>query len=69
MSKYGAINVPLLLSFVIHSGKVIAIPRSGKAIHTKENAAASLVQLTFEDIADLSAPFPAPTHKEPLDMQ
>ena len=47
---------------------VIAIPRTGKAKHAEENAAAAAIQLTAEDLTTLNAAFPAPRRREPLDI-
>jgi diketogulonate reductase-like aldo/keto reductase len=66
--RHQASVTQILLAFVLRSGHVIAIPRSGNAEHTAENAAADGVELTPTDLDDLDAAFPAPTTKVPLDI-
>ena len=58
----------MLLAFLLAQPNVIAIPRTGKAAHAVENAAAAQVSLTAEDIARLNTAFPAPRRREPLDI-
>ena len=48
------------LAWVIHSGKVIAIPESGSPAHAKENAAALSIALTPQDLRTLAAAYPGP---------
>lgn len=59
----------VLLAFLLTRPGVIPIPRSSRAAHTAENAAAADLHLTDEDLACLDGAFPAPTHRVPLDMQ
>lgn len=58
----------LLLAFLLAQPNVVAIPRSGNAVHTLENAAAAQIILTAEDVARLNKAFPAPRRREPLDI-
>lgn len=58
----------LLLAFLLAQPNVIAIPRTGNAAHTLENAAAAQVVLTAEELARLNTVFPAPRRREPLDI-
>lgn len=58
----------LMLAFLLADPSVIAIPRTGKAQHTEENAAAADIVLTKEELAALNAAFPAPRRREPLDI-
>lgn len=58
----------ILLAFVLRDGDVIAIPRTGKADHALENAAADAVVLTAEELALIDQAFPAPTRKVWLEM-
>lgn len=67
-ARHKATVTQVLLAFVLRSGNVIAIPRSGSAAHTTENAAADGVKLTDADVAELDAAFPAPNHKTHLDI-
>lgn len=58
----------ILLAFVLRGGDVIAIPRTGKADHALENAAADTIVLTEEELAMIDRAFPAPTRKVWLEM-
>ena len=58
----------VLLAFVLRGGDVIAIPRTGKADHALENAAADGVVLTMEELAMIEKEFPAPKRKIWLEM-
>jgi diketogulonate reductase-like aldo/keto reductase len=49
------------LAWTIRSGKVIAIPESGSAAHVKENALASSLKLTPEELQMLDLVFPRPS--------
>jgi diketogulonate reductase-like aldo/keto reductase len=60
-AAHGCSAAAVALAWVIHSGKVIAIPESGSPAHAKENAAALSVALTPQDIQTLSAAYPAPS--------
>jgi diketogulonate reductase-like aldo/keto reductase len=65
---HGATQAQVLLSFAMHSGKVIAIPKAGSAKHIRENAEANLIELTQEEIQTLSEDFPPPRRKLSLDI-
>ena len=58
----------LMLAFLLADPSVIAIPRTGKAAHAEENAAAAEIVLTAEDLEKLNEAFPAPRRREPLDI-
>lgn len=58
----------ILLAFVLRNGDVIAIPRTGKADHALENAAADTIILTAEELAVIDQAFPAPKRKVWLEM-
>ena len=58
----------LMLAFLLANPDVIAIPRTGKAKHAEENAAAADVVLTSEELALLNEAFPAPRRREMLDI-
>ena len=58
----------LMLAFLLADPAVIAIPRTGKAAHAEENAAAAEIILTAEDLEKLNEAFPAPNRREPLDI-
>lgn len=68
-AEKGCTVYQLMLAFLLADPIVTAIPRSGDPVHTAENAAAAQVTLTEEDLAVLRTAFPAPRHREPLDMQ
>jgi len=67
-AEKGCTVFQLLLAFLLAQEGVIAIPRTGKAKHAEENAAAAAIALTTEELAVLSAAFPAPRRREPLDI-
>lgn len=58
----------VLLAFVLRGGDVIAIPRTGKAAHALDNAAADGLVLTKEELLLIDREFPAPARKVYLDM-
>lgn len=60
-AAHGCSAAAVALAWVIRSGKVIAIPESGSAPHTKENAEALSLQLTPQDMKTLAAAFPGPS--------
>ncbi len=59
----------IMLAWNIRNGKTIAIPRSSKAAHTLQNAAADAIELTAEEYAKIDAVYPKPTRKQYLDIQ
>lgn len=58
----------VLLAFLLSRPGVYPIPRSGRAEHTLDNAAALQLTLTADELAALDAAFPAPTRRTPLDI-
>jgi diketogulonate reductase-like aldo/keto reductase len=60
-AAHGCSAAAVALAWVIRSGKVIAIPESGSAPHTKENAEALTLELTPQDMKTLAAAFPGPS--------
>lgn len=66
--KHGITPVQVLLCFTLHEKDVIAIPKSGTAEHTAENAKAGLSQLDGEDMIMLSKAYPPPNRKTHLDI-
>jgi diketogulonate reductase-like aldo/keto reductase len=56
-AAHGCSAAAVALAWVIHSGKVIAIPESGSPAHTKENAVALSITLTPQDIQTLAAAY------------
>ena len=66
--RHNAAPAQIALAWVVHTGGVIAIPRSGSATHVRENRAAVDIRLTEQDLADLNRAFPPPSGKRPLEM-
>lgn len=66
---HGASVSQVMLAWCIRDGAAIAIPRTGKAAHTLQNAAADSLYLSEEELAMIDSCFSPPTHKEYLDMQ
>ena len=66
--KQNATPAQVALSWVLRSPGIIAIPKSGRIAHTKENAASIDLTLAPDDIALLDEAFRAPTRKMPLEM-
>ncbi|MFD2700440.1 aldo/keto reductase [Paenibacillus shunpengii] len=66
--KHNITPLQLMLAWSIRNGQVLAIPKSSKEEHVKQNAAVYEVELTEEDINELDIAFPKPDHKVPLEM-
>jgi len=66
--RHGASQTQVLLAWAIREGDVIAIPRSSRPEHVRENAAALQLRLSPEDLADIDDAFPRPRRKVPLEM-
>lgn len=58
----------VLLAFVLSRPGVVPIPRSSRAEHTLDNAAAQNLTLTSGELDMLDAAFPAPQRPTPLDI-
>ena len=67
--KHGVSVPEILLSWNIRNGHTIAIPRTSRPEHTLSNAHADSINLSEEEFSLIDKAFPAPTHKEYLDMQ
>jgi diketogulonate reductase-like aldo/keto reductase len=59
----------VLLGFVLHQKNTVAIPRTGSQAHMALNAAMADRVLPQEVVDQLTAAFPAPTCRVPLDME
>ena len=59
----------ILLAFVLQRDDTIAIPCSGNAQHVLNNLRACNIELSANELAALDDAFPAPSSKEPLDME
>ncbi len=66
---HGISSAQVLLAFLLARPGVLPIPRTGRAVHAGENAAAMQLQLSEAELAALDRAFPAPTRKVPLDIQ
>ncbi|KJK41964.1 oxidoreductase [Lentzea aerocolonigenes] len=67
-ARHGATPSQVALAWVLRLPGVIAIPKAGSAAHVRENAAASSLELSAEDLAELDRAFPPPAGPEPLEM-
>lgn len=67
-SRYGITVMQLLLAFVMQQEGVAAIPRSGSREHVLENVEAGNVVLEPQDLQRISAQYPPPDRKQPLDI-
>lgn len=67
--KHDISIIQVLLCFVLMQTNTIAIPKSSKLKHTKENINCLNIKLDEEDLALLSSEFKAPTYKLLLDIQ
>ena len=65
---HGASPAQIALAFVLSRPGVIAIPKSGKVEHVRDNAAAADIALTDADRTALDAVFPPPRRKSSLEM-
>lgn len=67
--KHDISIMQVLLCFVLMQTNTIAIPKSSKLKHAKENINCLNIKLDEEDLALLSSEFKAPTYKLLLDIQ
>jgi len=66
--RHQATPTQIALAWVIRHDGVIAIPRTGSPAHTRENAGASGIRLSPDDLAELDRTFPPPKKKRSLEM-
>jgi diketogulonate reductase-like aldo/keto reductase len=66
--RHRATPAQIALAWVVRKPGVVAIPKSSNQAHVRENAIASDIRLTKEDLADLDRAFPPPKAKVPLAM-
>ncbi|MFL8061731.1 aldo/keto reductase [Xanthomonas vasicola] len=66
--RRGVAATAVALAWAIRSGSVIAIPESGTPAHVRANAAACMLQLNAEDLAEIDRAFAPPTRKQRLDL-
>lgn len=71
--RHGVTPQQVLLAWVIREQQgqrhVIAIPKAVQPDHIDANMAALALVLTPEDLAQLDHAWPAPTHRQPLDVE
>lgn len=65
--RHQVTSAQIALAWVLRAG-VIAIPRTAKQAHVRENGAAWDIILTEQDVAELDRAFPPPKSKRPLEM-
>jgi diketogulonate reductase-like aldo/keto reductase len=66
--KYDATPAQIALAWVLRQDRVLAIPKSGNAVHVRDNRAATSIDLSQEDLAALDRQFPPPNGPRPLEM-
>lgn len=66
--KHGADLFQILLAFSMRDENVISIPKASSVAHVESNFKSLEINLDDQDIAMLSADFPAPTRKMHLDI-
>ncbi|MGW6442549.1 aldo/keto reductase [Lentzea sp. NPDC055074] len=67
-ARHDATPAQIALAWVLRLPHVNAIPKAGSAGHVRENARASDIRLSPEDLADLDRAFPPPAGRTPLAM-
>jgi diketogulonate reductase-like aldo/keto reductase len=66
--RHNVTPAQIALAWTIRAEGVLAIPRSGSAAHTRENAAAADIALTPRDLQEIDRAFPPPKKARPLEM-
>ncbi|MCA9818356.1 MAG: aldo/keto reductase, partial [Cyanobacteria bacterium HKST-UBA01] len=66
--KYGATERQIVLAFLIREEGTFTIPKASNLAHIDENAGASDIELSPDDLALLDQHFPAPDRDTPLAM-
>ncbi len=67
-SRHQATTAQIALAWILRQDGIIAIPKSSRLEHIRENHASLNVILTENDLADLEREFPPPRVKKPLDV-
>lgn len=67
-ARHHATPTQAALSWVLRQEGVIAIPRTARPEHVRENRAALDLRLSNQDLAELDRAFPPPQRKRPLEM-
>jgi diketogulonate reductase-like aldo/keto reductase len=66
--RHGASPAQVALAWCIRDGSTITIPKASDAAHLRENAAAALLRLTAQDLAEIDAAHAPPRRKQALAM-
>jgi diketogulonate reductase-like aldo/keto reductase len=66
--RHNATPAQIALAWTIRQDGVTAIPRTGSAAHTRENAAAADIALSARDLQDIDRAFPPPKKARSLEM-
>ena len=67
-ARHHATPTQVALAWVLRQEGVIAIPRTARPEHVRENRAALDLRLSNQDLAELDRAFPPPRRKRPLEM-
>jgi len=67
-ARHDATPTRVALAWVLRTEGAIAIPRTGKVAHVRDNRAALDLHLTQQDLQELESAFPAPKRKRALEM-
>lgn len=67
-ARHQATPAQIALAWVLHSGRVIAIPKAATTAHVRQNHAALDLELSPEDLAELDRAFPPPNAPRALEM-
>jgi diketogulonate reductase-like aldo/keto reductase len=66
--RHGATAAQVAIAWGLRSGNVISIPKAADAAHVRENAAASDIELTRQDLAEIDAVHRPPGRRVALDL-
>jgi diketogulonate reductase-like aldo/keto reductase len=64
--RNGATAAQVAIAWGLRSGHVISIPKAADAAHVRENAGASDIELTQQDLAEIDTAHPPPARKAAL---
>ena len=64
--RHGATPAQVALAWLLSRDGVLAIPKSGRVAHVRENRKAADIVLDAQDLAELDAAFPPPDGPSPL---
>ena len=64
--RHDATPVQVALAWTMRDGDVVAIPKSAKAAHVRENRGALELRLTARDLEELDGSFAPPSEATPL---